>query len=117
MVTTAQAASNLNVSNAFLFTTEHQVQQGFTSVRSIYYLDQEVVLDRFQESPGLSATHHATIPADIWVLEIPHQDKSPRARHLLQLKQEGLNSLLLIRWPVADPLLDQSLIFTHKLLT
>jgi len=76
MVTTAQAASNLNVSNAFLFISEHQVQQGFTSGRSIYYLDQEVVLNRLQECPVLSATHHATIPADIWVVEIPHQDKS-----------------------------------------
>ena len=104
MVTTAQAASNLNVSNAFLFTTEHQVQQGFTSVRSIYYLDQEVVLNRLQESPGWSATCQATIPADIRVAEIPHQDRSPRAQHLLQLKQEGLvHSLLLIGWPVAYP--------------
>jgi len=69
---------------------------------SIYYLDQEFALSRLQESSGLPVTLHATIPADIWVIEIPHQDKSPQARHLLQLKQEGLNSLLLIRWPVAD---------------
>jgi len=53
-------------------------------------MDQEFVLDRLQESPGLSATRHATIPADNRVVEIPHQDKSLRARHLLQLKQEGL---------------------------
>ena len=49
--------------------------------------------------PGLSATCHAAALADI-----PHQDKSPWVQHLLQLKQEGLiNSLLLIRWPVAEP--------------
>jgi len=42
----------------------------------------------------LSATHHATIPADIQVVEIPHQHKSPRARHHLQLKQGGLVSRL-----------------------
>ena len=70
MVTTAQAASDLNLSNALLLISEHQVQQGFTSGLSIYYLDQEVVPNRLQESPGLSATHHATIPADIQVVEI-----------------------------------------------
>ena len=43
---------------------------------SIYYLDQEVVLNRLQESPGLPATCHVTILADIRVVEIPHQDKS-----------------------------------------
>ena len=83
MVTAAQVARNLNL--------------------SIYYLDQKVV-NRLQESSGLSATCHATIPADIRVVEIPHQDRSPRAQHLLQLKQEGLvNRLPLIRWPLADP--------------
>jgi len=38
------------------------------------------------------------------MVEITHQDKSLQAQHLLQLKQEGLiHSLLLMRWPVADP--------------
>ena len=42
------------------------------------YLDQEVILDRLKESPGLSATRHATILTDIRVVEIPDQDKSLR---------------------------------------
>ena len=59
MVTAAQVARNLNL--------------------SIYYLDQKVVLNRLQESLGLSATHHGTIPADIRVVEILHQEESPQA--------------------------------------
>ena len=104
MVTTAQAASNLNFSNAQLSFGELQVQQGFTSDRSVQCLDEEVILNGLQESPGLCATCRAAIPADIRVAEIPHQDKSLRARHLPLLKQEGLvNRLHLIRWPAADP--------------
>ena len=75
-VTTTQAASNLNLSNALLCIAEPWVPQGFTSGWSIYYLDQEVVLNSLQESLGLSATHHATTSADIRVVEIPHQNKS-----------------------------------------
>jgi len=59
MVTAAQVACNLNL--------------------SIYYLDQKVVLNRLQESLGLSATHRGTIPADIRVVEILHQEESPQA--------------------------------------
>ena len=58
-VTAAQVARNLNL--------------------SIYYLDQKVVLNRLQESLGLSATHRGTIPADIRVVEILHQEESPQA--------------------------------------
>ena len=71
MVTTAQAASILNLSTAVLCISEQQVQYGFTSGWSIYYLDQEVVLNRLQESRGLPPSCHATIPADIWVIETP----------------------------------------------
>jgi len=35
----------------------------------------EVILSKLQESPGLLAAH-ASFPADIQVVEIPHQDES-----------------------------------------
>ena len=54
MVTTAQTASNLNPFNALLCISEHQVQQGFTSGWSIYYLDQEVVLNRLLDCLSLA---------------------------------------------------------------
>lgn len=35
-------------------------------------------------SPGLLAAHWIAYPADIWVVEIPHQDESLQVQHLLQ---------------------------------
>ena len=68
--------------------------------------------------PGLSATCHAAALADI-----PHQDKSPRARPLLQLQQEGLVHSLpraggLQQTPATRcPSLDPSSLFAHELST
>ena len=47
--------------------------------------------------------HRAVLTADIQVIEIPHQDESPRACRFKQLMQEGpIKRLLMIRWPAAD---------------
>ena len=88
--------SSSNFSSALFCIGEYQVQWGFTSGPPIYYLDQEVVLNRLHDSPGLSAPCCAAIPADIWVAEIFHQDKSLQAVPLLQLEQGLINRLPLI---------------------
>jgi len=51
MVAAAQAASDLNVIND-LCTGEHQDQQCVTSSRSVQYLNQKIIVDGLQESPG-----------------------------------------------------------------
>lgn len=78
---------------------------------------------RLQDSPVPSATRRAALPADVRVDEIPHQDKSPRARPLLQLQQEGLVHSLpraggLQQTPTTRcPSLDPSSLFAHELST
>lgn len=45
---------------------------------------------------------HFSFPADIRVIEIPHQNKSLQAQCLLHLKQEGLINRIPLRQPVID---------------
>ena len=72
----AQAASYLNIFNNLLHVGEHQVQQCFTSIRSVQYLNQKVIINGLQESPGLLTAGRVVMPADIQVSEILHQDES-----------------------------------------
>jgi len=103
MAAAAQAASNLDAFNDFLCIDEHQIQQCFTSGQSVQYLNQKVVVSELQGSPRSLAAHHIVFPADIHVVDIPHQDENVRTRDFLQLKQESLiNRLPLIRWPVVE---------------
>jgi len=76
MVAATQAASNLDVFNDLFHTGEHQVQQPFTSGWSVQYLNQKVIMNALQDSPGSLAAHHTVLSADIWVVEIRVQDKS-----------------------------------------
>ena len=75
MVTTAQTASNPDVTNQLICIGEQQVQYCISPGRAIYYLTQEFVLSAFQDPPGLSTAHHATFPADVRVVEVPQQDE------------------------------------------
>ena len=61
MVTTGQAASNPDVTNQFtsLVINHHP------SDRAVYYLTQEVILNTFQEPPGLPSAHCSTFPVDV----------------------------------------------------
>jgi len=76
MVTAAPSTSNLNLFNDLICIGEHQVQQCFTSGRSVQYLNQKAIVSGHQESPGLLVAHHVAFPSDIWVVEIPHKDES-----------------------------------------
>ena len=72
MVTTAQAASDLNFFYDLFCVSEHQVQQCFTSGESVQYLNQKVAINGLQECPGLCAAVIVVFPADIQVVENPH---------------------------------------------
>jgi len=92
MVIAAQAASNLNAFNNHLHVGEHQVQQHFTAGQPAQYLNQEVVVNGLQESPGSLSACHIVFPTDNWVIEITHQDD--RSQHLIDLVVEfSLQSL------------------------
>jgi len=70
---------------------------------SVQYLDQEVIINGLQESPGSLAALHAVFPADIQLIEIPHQDESLWSSNLLLLKKGFISKLPLIRQPVVVP--------------
>lgn len=72
MVTAAQAVSSLNPYSDLSCVAEHHIQQCFTSGGSVQHVNQQVVSNGLQESPGLLAGHHVVFPGDIWVTEIPH---------------------------------------------
>ena len=101
MVPTAQAASNPDVTNQFICIGEQQVQYCILAGGAFNYLIEKVILNVLQESLGLHTAHHATFPADVWVVEVPEQNE--RLQYLLQLEVEGLiYRLCLIWWPVVD---------------
>lgn len=74
-VTTGQAASSPDVTNKSTCTGESEVQHCISLV-GLCYLAEEINLSAFQEPPGLPTARHATIPADVRVVEITQQDKS-----------------------------------------
>ena len=64
MVTTALAVSNSDVTNQFSCVGEQKVQYCILPGGAVYYLAQEVILNTFQEPPGLPIAHCATFPSD-----------------------------------------------------
>jgi len=87
MVTTAQTASNPDVTNQLICFGEQQVQY---SIPPGGAMTQEVILNVFQEPLGLPTGLHATFPVDIWVVEVHQKDKQLQSQCLLYLKVEGL---------------------------
>jgi len=43
----------------------------FTTGWFVQFLDQEFILNSFQECPGFLTAHHVIFPADILMVEIP----------------------------------------------
>lgn len=74
MIAAAQH-SNLDVPSQLTGTADHEVQKCSPSSRAVHYLGLEVVLHAFQQSPGLSTAHSASLLADVGVLEVPQQHK------------------------------------------
>lgn len=86
MVTAAQTSSSLNAFKNLLCTGENQVQQHFTSGQSAQHLNQEVIVNGLQKSPGSLAACHVVFPTGIWVIEITHKDEG--SQHLIDLVVE-----------------------------
>jgi len=76
MVTTAPAVLNPDVTKQFTFSLtfgEQKVTYYILPGGDVNYLDQKVILDRFQKPPGPLTSHCATFPADVRVIEVPQQ--------------------------------------------
>ncbi|KAK4830536.1 hypothetical protein QYF61_011674 [Mycteria americana] len=65
MITAAQAASNLDITDWLTCVGDHQIRYCIPSGRAVYYLAEEVIINALQESPGLPTACRATFPADV----------------------------------------------------
>ncbi|KAK4807192.1 hypothetical protein QYF61_024312 [Mycteria americana] len=75
MVTAAKAAFDLHIPDEPLLVGEYEVQQTPSPRQLLYHLGQEVVVDAVQEPPGLLMPFCVDPPADVRVVEGPHEDK------------------------------------------
>ena len=102
MVAAAEAALNLHILNQSLFVCQYKVQQHASPCWLPHYLHQKVIIDAVQQPPGLYVLGCVVFPADVRVVEVPHENQGLWLWGCLQLPVEGLiNFLLLVRWPVA----------------
>jgi len=60
----------------FTCAVEQQVQHCIYPGRAVYYFTQEVILDTFQEPPGLPTAYHDNFLTEVGVVEVPPQDES-----------------------------------------
>ncbi|GAB0184060.1 hypothetical protein GRJ2_000871300 [Grus japonensis] len=77
MVTAAKAAFDLHVLSELLLAVEYEVQQSTTPHWLLYQLEEKVIINALQESPGLLMSCCVVPPADIRMVEVPHEDKGP----------------------------------------
>ncbi|KAK4826361.1 LOW QUALITY PROTEIN: hypothetical protein QYF61_007955, partial [Mycteria americana] len=91
MITAAQAASSIDLTDKLTCVGDQQIQYRIPSARAVYYLAYAVILNALQESPGLPTARRAAFTADVSVVEVPQQDGSLRAQCLL-----GTNSIKLL---------------------
>jgi len=73
MVTAAQVAFDLNLFNNLFCVGEHQVQQHFISGGCVQYLNQQVVINGLQESPGSLPACCVFSSVDTWMPRRPYQ--------------------------------------------
>lgn len=75
MVTRARHTNDHCVPSRSLGGSEQQIQLCVTLDWPIHYLYQGVVPDTLQKSPGLLASHHVALPADIREVKVPDRNK------------------------------------------
>ncbi|GAB0192653.1 hypothetical protein GRJ2_001730600 [Grus japonensis] len=75
MVTAAKAALELHIPYQPLLVGENKVQNGTSPCWVLYHLEKEVIIDAFQEPPGLLMPCCVVPPTDIRVTEVPHKDQ------------------------------------------
>lgn len=73
MVTTAKAAFDLCIPNKHLLVDEKEVQHSSSPHCLHYHLEKEVIINAFQEPPGLPMSHYVIHPADARVVKVPHE--------------------------------------------
>ena len=73
MVTAAEDAFDLHIATEPLLVGKCEVQQN-TSYWLLYHLEEEVVINAFQEPPGFLVSCYVVAPADIGVVEVSHED-------------------------------------------
>ncbi|KAK4827407.1 hypothetical protein QYF61_017837 [Mycteria americana] len=75
MVTKAKAALELHIPYQPLLVSENKVQHSTSSRWLLYHLEKEVIINAFQEPPGLLMPCCVVPPTDIRVVEVPHEDQ------------------------------------------
>jgi len=103
VIAAAQAVFILDVTNELACVGDQQVQYCIRSGRAVYHLAEEVILNGFQQFPGLPTARRAPFPADVGMVEATQQDESLRVQCLLELEQAGfVNGLPLTGQPLVD---------------
>ncbi|KAK4823607.1 hypothetical protein QYF61_004210 [Mycteria americana] len=73
MVTAAKAALELHIPHQPLLVGENKVQHSASPRLLLYHLEKEVIINTFQEPPGLLMPCCVVPPTDISVVEVPHE--------------------------------------------
>ena len=75
MVTATKAALDLHSSHESLLVGENEIQHSSSPHWLLSHLEKEVIINAFQEPPGLPMPGYAVPPTDIRVVEVPHEDQ------------------------------------------
>ncbi|PKU42018.1 dual specificity protein phosphatase cdc14b-like [Limosa lapponica baueri] len=75
MVTADEDAFDLHIPTEPLVVDEYEVQQNTSPCWLFCHLEEEVVNNAFWEPPGLLMFCYVISPADIGVVELPHEDQ------------------------------------------
>ena len=74
-VTAAKAALELHIPHQPLLVGENKVQHRTSRRGLLYHLEEEVVLNAFQEPPGLPVCYCVVPSTGVGVVEVPHEDQ------------------------------------------
>jgi len=75
MVTAAKAALKLHISHQPLLVSENKVQSSTSPCGPLYHLEKEVIINAFQQPPGLLMPSCIVPSTDTMVAEVPHEDQ------------------------------------------
>ena len=75
MVTAAKAALELRIPHQPFLVGENKVQCSTSPRWLLHHLENEVIINTFQEPPGLLMPYCVVPPTDIGVAEVPHEDQ------------------------------------------
>lgn len=102
MVTTAKAAFDLCIPNKHLLVDEKEVQHSSSPHCLHYHLEKEVIINAFQEPPGLPMSHYVIHPADVRVVKVPHEYHDLWTWGCFLSIEDFICLVFLVRWSAAD---------------